>query len=171
MPAEGRPLAARLAGLPIPHVLLSSFQVSPVDLAQHANEFPLVIYFYPGGSSSPDDGHDGPMMDAAQHRAFRDHHPDFVAHECRAIGISSQSEQAQQKSAGTIGISHLLLTDPELQLAQELELPTFTVDGKSWYQRLTLVASHGTIDKAFYPVPSAARSAAQAIAWMQVHGI
>jgi peroxiredoxin len=170
MPVESGRLADRLGGLPIPRVVLSCFQGYPVNLKQYANGFPLVIYFYPGSSSSPEDGHDCPMMDAAQHRAFRDHQPDFVAHEYRAIGISSQSEQAQHKSAADDHISHLLLTDPTLQLAQELELPTFTADHKRWYQRLTLVASGGSVDKAFYPVPSAARSAAQVIAWLRLHG-
>jgi peroxiredoxin len=65
----------------------------------------------------------------------------------------------------------MLLSDPELQLARELELPTFELDAARWYQRLTLVASGGRIEKAFFPVSSAAGSVGQVIAWLSVQGI
>jgi peroxiredoxin len=165
-----RELVGRLVGLQIPHVVLGSFQGSPCDLGQFASAFPVVIYFYPGSSSSPEDGNACPMTDAVQNRVFNEHDPEFVAHGYRAIGISSQSAQEQHKSAAANRISLRLLTDPKLQLAQELELPTFIADGARWYQRLTLVAVGGTIAKAFYPVPTPARSAAQVLAWLQVHG-
>jgi hypothetical protein len=76
----------------------------------------------------------------------------------------ARDHSVEAQSATNDRISRLMLTDPELQFAQELELPTFTVDGASWYYRLTLVARGGTIDKAFFPISSAARSAAQVVA-------
>lgn len=49
----------------------------------------------------------------------------------------------------------------------EFGLPTFGVDGASWYCRLTLVVNDGAIAQVFYPVMSAVRSPAQAVAWMR----
>jgi peroxiredoxin len=65
----------------------------------------------------------------------------------------------------------MLLSDPDLQLALALGLPTFNVDNTDWYCRLTLVITEGTVAQAFSPVVSARRSAAQAIAWMRGQGL
>jgi peroxiredoxin len=58
-----------------------------------------------------------------------------------------------------------------MTLPEALELPTFEADGTRWYERLTLVVGSGRVQKAFFPVASAARSAAQVLAWMQIQGI
>jgi hypothetical protein len=70
-----------------------------------------------------------------------------------------------------IGVPHRLLSDPGLELAELLGLPTFAVAGRAWYERLMLVACGARIEKAFFPVSSGARSAAQVIAWMTMHGV
>jgi len=165
-----RCLADRLVGVPLPSVLLSSFREDPLDLRQLAQERLLVIYLFPGRPRPPADGEQTPLMDHVQQRAFCDRHVDFVARGFGAVGISSQSAQSQKQSALAGRLIQRLFSDRELQLAAELELATFEVDGARWYQRLTLVVKDGRIEKAFFPVASAARSAAQAIAWMQVQG-
>jgi peroxiredoxin len=170
MPAEGGCLGDGLVGRPMPAVVLSRSHRLPLDLSEYARGFQLVIYLFPGCGSSPGDGRGSPVVDAVQHRAFRDHHDDFLVRECRVIGVSSQSERVQQASAVRERLSHTLVSDPGLQLARELELPTFTADGARWYRRLMLVASGGVIEKVFYPVPSAAHSAAQVLAWIKIHG-
>jgi peroxiredoxin len=168
---EARRLADRLVGRPIPSVLLGGFDGSAVNLCELADAFGLVIYLWPGCASSPSDGEQTSLMDAAQHRAFGEHQRDLEARQYRVIGISSQSQRSQRQSALEHAVAHMLLSDPELQLARELELPTFELDAARWYQRLTLVASGGRIEKAFFPVSSAAHSAAQVIAWLSVQGI
>jgi peroxiredoxin len=169
--ARARCLADRLVGVPLPSVLLASFREDPLDLRQLAQERPLVIYVYPGAHRSPADGEQTPLMDHAQHRAFCDRCADLVARGYGAVGISSQSTQSQKQSALAGRLTQRLFSDRELQLAAELELATFEVDGACWYQRLTLVVKDGRIEKAFFPVASAGRSAAQVITWMQVRGI
>jgi peroxiredoxin len=167
---EARDLAGRLVGLAIPPVELSGAWQSPLELQRFARRHAVVLYLYPGCSGSPEDGEDTALMDAAQHRAFSDHQRDLETRHYIAIGISSQSKESQRKVALTNRVSQKLLCDPELQLAHELGLPTFTRHDARWYQRLTLLASDGRIEKAFFPVPSAARSAAQAIAWITLQG-
>jgi peroxiredoxin len=131
----------------------------------------VVLYFYQGCSDVLEDRVNTDRLDAAQHRAFRDHKPDLDARDYRAIGISSQTSRLQGESALLHDIPHLLLSDPELLVADALELPTFEKDGGPWYERLTLVVGLGRVQKAFFPVANAARSAAQVIAWMQIQGI
>jgi peroxiredoxin len=161
--------ADRLVGQRVPSVVLESFQGRPVHLESAAVR--MVLYFYPGLAGWREDGEDAALLDGVQHRAFRDHQPDFEARGYGAIGVSSQSRQLQGESALAHEVGHLLLSDPELLVAGALGLPTFEADGASWYERLTLVARSGRIEKVFFPVASAARSAAQVIAWMQVRGI
>jgi peroxiredoxin len=158
---EAAAVAERLVGLVIPSVVLGGGREMSLDLYALARHRPVVLYFYPGCASARED--------EAQHRAFRDLHLDFEARHYSPVGVSSQSERSQRASAFAIGATHRLLRDPELLLARELGLPTFSCDGASWYQRLMLVASGARIAKVFFPVPSAARSAAQVIAWLTLH--
>jgi peroxiredoxin len=166
-----RCLADRLVGLVIPSVVLDSFREDPLDLRQLAQERPLVIYLYPGVRRSPADGEQTPLMDAAQHHAFLEHRADLAARDYQAVGVSSQSTESQAQSALVGRLTQRLFSDRGLQLAGELELPTFDVEGAHWYQRLMLVTREGRIEKAFFPVASAGRSAAQVITWMRVQGI
>ncbi len=166
-----RCLADRLAGVPVTSVVLESFQEEPRDLRQLAQRRPLVIYIYPGSERSPADGEQTPLMDDAQHRAFGEHRAALASRGYQVVGVSSQPVKAQRRSVLAGQLAQRLFSDPELQLARELELPTFELEGARWYERLTLIVKDGRIEKAFFPVASAGRSAAQVIAWMQVHGV
>lgn len=168
---QARCLADRLIGLSIPPLVLAGFPQEPLDLGRLAAARPLVVYIYPGSRSSPADGEQTPLLDAAQHRVFCARQRDLEARNYNVLGISSQSTTAQKQSALADRLTQRLLSDPELQLAHGLDLPTFALDGASWYQRLTLLVREGRIEKAFFPVASAGRSAAQVIAWMQAQGI
>jgi peroxiredoxin len=90
---------------------------------------------------------------------------------CRPVGISSQSVQGLRRAAADTDAKHMLLSDPDLQLARALGLSTFNVDNTDWDCRLTLVITEGTVAQAFSPVGSARRSAAQVIAWMRGQGL
>jgi peroxiredoxin len=166
-----RGLADRLVGAAIPPVVLRSREDFPVYIGKRASGARLVIYLYPGVTNSPQDGEDTALMDTVQYRAFRDEQPELEARGYQTIGISSQPEEPRRRAVAEKGLTHKLLSDPELQLAQALELPTFTIKTVCCYYRLTLVATRGRIDKAFFPVSSTARSAAQVIAWMRIRGI
>jgi peroxiredoxin len=85
---------------------------TPLNLGEFASEHPVAIYLYPGCSSEVGDREDTAQEDAVQHRAFRDHVPDFEAHGYRVLGISSQTKQAQRQTSLANRISHTLLCDP-----------------------------------------------------------
>jgi peroxiredoxin len=151
----------------IPSLLLATFQGEPVDLGSFATRS-VVVYMYPGSSSSPDGGVDSLMLDAAQHRAYGAHEPDMSALNLSVFGVSSQLPEAQRESAEAIRVRHALLSDSNLLLAEKLELPIFEDRGTWWYRRLTVVVRHGRIGKVFFPVRSPARNPAQVVAWTMV---
>jgi peroxiredoxin len=155
----------------MPPVQVDSAGEQRLNLCQFAVGYPLVIYLYPGCDWSPEDGPETPLMDAMQHRAFRDHQPDLETRGYCALGISSEPVKTQNRARIENCVAHGLFSDPTLQLAERLGLPTFPSHGRSWYRRLTLVTHERVIVKAFFPVSSAARSAAQVIAWMKIQGI
>jgi peroxiredoxin len=51
-----------------------------------------------------------------------------------------------------VHLPYAILSDPQLELANALNLPTFQTAGLTLYKRLTLIARDGTIEKVFYPV-------------------
>jgi peroxiredoxin len=163
------PLPGGLIGQPLPPVRLGCYAGSPVDVRDLEGR--LVIYFYPGCVCSPEDGYQSPALDAVQHRAFADRGAEFLAMDCRPIGISSQSVEGQRRAAADTKAGHILLSDHELQLARALGLPTFNVDNADWYRRVTLLLAEGSIAQAFSALGGAAQSAAQAIAWIRAEGI
>ena len=48
-------------------------------------------------------------------------------------------------------------------------LPTFEVEGRTLYRRLTFVAAQGRIVKVFYPVFPPDRDAGEVLAWLGAH--
>ena len=139
-----------------------------LDLRESTCSTTAVIYFYPGCGNSPEG--EETSLDFAQHRAFRDHQPDLEARGCCTIGVSSQSREAQWQVAHVNAVTQRMLCDPRLELARQLGLPTFIRCGARWYERLVMVVISGRIEKVFFPVACASRSAAQVIAWMILHG-
>ena len=85
----------------------------------------------------------------------------------RVHGLSSQSLEDQHEFAERVHLPYAILSDPELQLAAALDLPTFETAGMKLYKRLTLIARDGRIDHVFYPVFPPDRNAADVLAWLE----
>lgn len=160
-PALDRLTARALPPIPLPSTSGESVDLSSIDRA--------VLYLYPGNRCSPEDGHDSPVVDEAQHCAFADHWPDFLALNCRVLGMSSQSLDQQSVVAAALGVGHPLLCDADARVGRALGLPTFSADDIDWYCRAALVVAGGVIVQAFYPLVSAVHSPGQAVAWMRRH--
>jgi peroxiredoxin len=158
------PALDRLTARALPSIALPSTSGEPVDLSSIDR---AVLYLYPGNRCSPEDGHESPVVDEAQHCAFADHWPDFLALNCRVLGMSSQSLYQQSAVVAALGVGHPLLWDADARVGRELGLPTFSIDHIDWYCRAALVVDDGMIVQAFYPLASAVRSPGQAVAWMR----
>jgi peroxiredoxin len=84
------------------------------------------------------------------------------------VGVSAQTIDDQREAAERLGLPHAVAADPELRLAEVLDLPTFEFDGRRLYKRLALVAERGRIVKVFYPVFPPDENAADVAAWLRI---
>jgi peroxiredoxin len=163
--------ALHLPGSEVPSVALPSTLGGELDLAEAAEER-LVVYVYPrtGKPGEPLlDGWDdipGARGCTPQSCAFRDTEQELARHGATLIGISAQTPAEQAEFAQREHIPYPLLSDRELELADELGLPTFETSGLELYKRLTFVAEEGRIVKVFYPVFPPDRNAGDVLAWL-----
>jgi peroxiredoxin len=163
--------ADHLEGEAIPHLSLPSSAGEPIDLARAAHGT-LVLYCYPrtGRPGQPlPEGWDeipGARGCTPQSCAFRDHFGELERLGAKVLGLSAQPLADQVEFAERVGLPYPILSDPRLELAGALRLPTFEVAGMRLYRRLTLVARAGTIVKVFYPVFPPDRDAADVVAWL-----
>jgi peroxiredoxin len=161
-------LGHRLAGNPMPSITLQRINGSRIGLQTISLGW-VVFYLYPGTDETSATGIDGPIEDAAQHRAYCEREYRFRELGVRPVGISSQQHLEQLGTIREHHIEHLMLIDPDLVLAEVLGLPTFELAERSWYRRLTLLVHDGVIERAFYPVATAANNPGQVLTWLQLH--
>ena len=133
----------------------------------------LVAYVYPmtgtPGEPLPHGWDDIPGARGCtpQSCAYRDALADFEPLGATVVGISAQSPAEQAEFAAREHIPFPLLSDDGLRLREALRLPTFEVEGRTLYRRLTFVAAEGRIVKVLYPVFPPDRDAAEVLAWLR----
>ena len=163
--------ADHLEGGTIPHLSLPSSAGEPIDLAAAARGT-LVLYCYPrtGRPGQPlPEGWDeipGARGCTPQSCAFRDHFAELERLGAKVLGLSAQPLADQVEFAERVGLPYPILSDPGLELARALRLPTFEVADMRLYRRLTLIARAGTIVKVFYPVFPPDRNAGDVVTWL-----
>jgi peroxiredoxin len=160
--------ADHLPGLRLPQLQLPSSQ-GPVDVAELD-----VLYVYPrtgkpGEPSLPGwDAIPGARGCTPQSCAFRDHAAELAQLGVpRLAGLSAQTLADQVEFATRNHMPYPVIADPELQLRDALDLPTFEVAGRTLYKRLALVARGGVIEQVFYPVFPPDRNAADVVAYLR----
>jgi peroxiredoxin len=160
-----------LAGMGVPDLALPATTDGEARLDELAAGL-LVAYVYPRtgtpGVASPHGWDDIPGARGCtpQSCAYRDALADFERLGATVVGISAQAPAEQAEFAAREHIPFALLSDDGLRLREALELPTFTVEGRVLYRRLTFVAEQGRIVKAFYPVFPPDRDAGEVLAWL-----
>jgi peroxiredoxin len=162
--------SAHLVGAaPVPALALESTS-SPVGLAE-LGATQLVLFVYPHATGLPDapvPGWDlitGARGCTAQSCSFRDHHDGSPSSAQRLAGLGVQTINEQRQFAARVGLHYPLLSDPDCQLAAALGLPTFTASGRTFYERLTLIASKGRI--VLHPVAAPERKASDVVGWLE----
>ena len=166
--------ADHLVGATVPALSLPSTAGGEIDLAEAARGT-LVLYCYPRtgrpGEPLPPGWDDIPGARGCtpQACAFRDHHADLQALGAEVLGLSAQPLADQIEFAERVGLPYPLLSDPSLELAASLALPTFDVAGMKLYRRLTLIARGATIVHTIYPVFPPDRNAVDVMAWLEGH--
>jgi peroxiredoxin len=163
--------ADHLVGAVLPSLTLPSTRGGELDLAGAALDL-VVVYIYPRTGrpgEPPPEGWDeipGARGCTPQSCAFRDHARDLGAYGASIIGLSAQSPAEQLEFSQREHIPYPLLSDPALELAAALRLPTFEAAGLRLYRRLTFIARQGRIVKVFYPVFPPQRNASDVLAWL-----
>jgi hypothetical protein len=174
-PAPSSPRA--LEGLAMPGVLFNNFDRRPVDLGKIAAAG-LLLYVYPGCEDLPPDSEAGVAGDVLQHatyEALRERFAEAMPGGA-LVALSSIPAWLQLHHSPDLAwlqdretpFEHYLISDETLQLAEELCLPTFEHKGNRYYQRLTIVARGGRIQRVFHPIVPG-QDARQALAWLQLH--
>jgi len=161
---------AHLLGLGIPSLALPATDGRLVDLAALPGR--TVVYCYPRTGRPdlelPTGWNDIPGARGCTPEAcgFRDHHAELAAFGASVFGLSTQETAYQQEAANRLHLPFALLSDAELRFATVLRLPTFTVDGMTLINRLTLILRDGAIEHVFYPVFPPDTHAAAVVAWL-----
>lgn len=173
--------AALLLGKELPPLSLPSTRGRTVNVAEAAQRL-SVFFFYPAsvrpgipipGEWSMIPGARGCTL---QNRGFRELYPQLKERGCDVYGVSGQGQSRGPGLAEQVEFSLRLelpfdlLNDSDFELAHALGVPTFVAslkepeidfEGKRWtfplqgrtlVKRLTVVAEHGRIIRAFYPV-------------------
>jgi peroxiredoxin len=165
--------AAHLPNLALPPLRLPATDGSEVPL-DRLGEGRTIIYIYPmtgrPGVALPQgwDEIPGARGCTPESCGFRDHYAELRAAGVeRVYGLSSQDTDYQREAVERLHLPFAMLSDTEFALADVLSLPTFTVEGRRLYRRLTLVIDRGAITHAFYPVFPPDRHAAQVLDWLR----
>jgi peroxiredoxin len=162
--------ADHLPGRQMPELSLPSTAGTDINLNQDGT---LVLYIYPrtGKPGEPLvpgwDDIPGARGCTPESCAFRDLSTEIERLGARLHGLSAQSLEDQHEFAERVHLPYAILSDPELQLAAALDLPTFQVAGVKLYKRLTLIARDGRIERVFYPVFPPDRNAADVVSWLE----
>ena len=85
----------------------------------------------------------------------------------RVFGLSTQDSGYQRELVDRLRLPFAMLSDPKLQLAEALDLPTFEAGGMTLYKRLTLVVNNGVVNHTFYPISRPREHAAQVLEWLR----
>jgi peroxiredoxin len=163
--------ADHLTGATVPSLTLPAHDGTEVDLAEAASGL-LVLFAYPrtGVPGEPlIEGWDdipGARGCTPQNCAFRDLHAEISAQGALVLGLSTQTRDQQAAFAKRTHLQYRLLSDPGLELAAAMNLPTFEAGGLTLYKRLAFVARDGVIEKVFYPVFPPDRNAPEVLEWL-----
>lgn len=178
LPPEDDGAARHLCGAHLPDLSLPSTAGGHIALARPARrDARTVLYIYPMTGRPdvplPDDWDliPGARGCTAEACAFRDQYADLQAAGANVFGLSSQTTTYQQEAVSRLRLPFPLLSDDRLELSDILRLPTFEVQGRRLYKRLTLVLGDGVIKHAFYPVFPPDQHAEQVLAWLHEHRV
>ena len=149
--------ANHLLGRKIPSLILPSTKDSFFDLSNIPQKYGI-LYFFPmmgipdkdlplGWNDIP-----GARGCTPQNISFGKHYDDLKKYDAFAIGISSQHISELEHLSALRKFPQILVSDTKLEFQKKLNVPTFGVEGKIMYKRVTLIVKNSKIIKVFFPV-------------------
>jgi len=164
---------AHLLGMSMPPVTLLSTTGRSVNLAKVLGRWVLFVHpmlgnpataLAPGWDDMP-----GARGCTLQSCGFRDEHRRLLALTRHVYGMSNQSHGDQCEASERLGLPYQLLSDDNMELQDALQLPTFELNRRVYYKRVTLIVQDGVVAAVFYPVFPPDRNAADVLDWLQSH--
>lgn len=172
-PADDR-AASHLPGYPVPAVLLPATTGEPVDLAGASKRRRLVVFVYPRTGVpgedplTPDwDAIPGARGCTPELCSVRDVHAELVAAGVEVYGLSTQDTAYQREAVERLRLPYPLLSDAELDLGGEMNLPSFSVAGEKLFRRLTMIIDRGVVQHVWYPVFPPHTHAGEVLDWLR----
>lgn len=156
-------LERRLLGVSLPGLALQFVEDGFVSLATLARQSDLAIFFYRGVESA---SRKMEYEDDLRAIDWADHEHELLQFGYRVVGVSVQSPLAQVKLAAGEPLPYMLLSDPDLELAEHLGLPT---TGDVWcraYEPLTILVRDERVSRVLHPIDPA-RDASSAVEWVR----
>ena len=164
--------ADHLKGRNWPGIELPATDGSRIDLSQMEGQ--TVLYVFPmmgkPGKPLPEGWNElpGARGCTVQNLAYSKNLSDLTALGVRTFGMSRQPLADLQEAKERLGLGQDLLCDSEGAADRALELPTFSLEGKTYLRRLTLGLIDGRIDRVWYPVFPPGRDVDEVRVWSQV---
>lgn len=171
--------ASHLSGKAMPPMTLraTTGQEMRVDIAPGQAER-LVLYAYPRTGRPGEDPltPDWDLIPGArgctpETCSFRHHAAELRAAGAEVAGLSTQDPDYQREAATRLHLPFPLLSDADLKLTRELDLPTFTAAGQTLLKRITLIVRDQAIEHVFYPVFPPDRHAGVVLEWLRAHSL
>ena len=145
-----------LVGIIISSIILTSTE-GMMDISKIDAKY-IVLYFFPMMSvpekALPSGWNDIPGARGCtpQNITINEHIKDLQEYDVRVCGISTQSIDELTELSLLRKLSQPLISDSSLKFQEKLQIPTFHVENKTMYKRLTLIVKNSKIVKVFYPV-------------------
>ena len=149
--------ADHVKGIVLPDLPLPSTHGADISLGVQTGR--IVVFCYPM-TGRPDrdlpqdwDAIPGARGCTPQACSFRDMADDLrAAGVDRIFGVSTQDTEWQTEAKERLALPYPLLSDHNLELATQLDLPRFEADGQTLLKRLTMIVENGTVTAVHYPV-------------------
>jgi len=164
--------ANHLLGRQIPDIILPSTKDSFFDLSNIDKQYGI-LYFFPmmtiPGKDLPLDWNDIPGARGCtpQNISFSENNTTLEEFDAISIGISSQPIYDLEQLSSIRKLSQILVSDSKLEFQKRLNIPTFNVEGKKMYKRLTLVVKDSKIIKVFYPIFPPDKHIFEILKWLE----
>jgi peroxiredoxin len=163
--AASKILADDLLGSPLPATAITNLDGNPRALSELTAGW-LIVYCIPGFSVG---GEDSRLEDARDHHAFVGCYEHLSQRKIALASLSSASTEILLNAVVAHKLTHYVMLDTRLVVADALGLPTVVAGDLRAYSRLTLVAKENVIEHVFYPVAHGGTSARQALTWIAMH--
>ena len=138
-----------------------------------SDTFRIVLYFYPMTGRPdrplPDNWNNIPGAKGCTIETclFRDKYDEIITLNAVPIGISTQEVKHNKEMTRRLQIPYDVLSDEKLELCNELNISTFTVNSKTFLKRITLIVEKKIIKKVFYPINDINKHIEEVLKWLK----